>query len=167
MRGSDRDREFAEFVADASVALQRTAYVICWNEEGARDAVQEALCRLYVGWTKARRADALLAYARRAVVNAAIDQGRRPWRREYASREVPDRAVHDTTAGHAERDEMLRVLRQLPPRRRACIALRFYEGLTVEETAEVLGCSAGTVKSQTARGLDTLRQLLTDTGHRV
>jgi RNA polymerase sigma factor (sigma-70 family) len=74
---------------------------------------------------------------------------------------VPDSAYrHDFAAGHADRDEVLEALRSLGPRQRACVVLRYYEDLTIEETAEILGCSEGTVKSQASRGLDTLRQAI-------
>jgi RNA polymerase sigma-70 factor (sigma-E family) len=157
---SDRDQDFAAFVAVSSAALQRTAFLVCVDRDHAHDAVQEALYRLYLAWPRAQRSDNVLAYARRAVINAAIDAGRRPWRRERATAELPEGSVRDEAAAHADRDELLGALRELPPRRRACVALRYYEGLSVEETAQVLGCSAGTVKSQTARALATLRHTL-------
>lgn len=157
---SDRDREFAEFVAVSSVALQRTAFLVCADRDHAADAVQEALYRLYVSWPKFQRASNPMAYARRAVVNAAVDAARRPWRRERVIGELPERPSDDTAGKHAIRDELLNALRALPPRRRACVALRYYEDLTIEETADILGCSTGTVKSQTARGLETLRKTL-------
>ncbi|MFC0627158.1 SigE family RNA polymerase sigma factor [Kribbella deserti] len=157
---SDRDREFAEFVAVSSVALQRTAFLVCADRDHAADAVQEALYRLYVSWPKFQRATNPMAYARRAVVNAAVDAGRRPWRRERVVDAMPETPSEDTAGQHAVRDELLSALRELPPRRRACVALRYYEDLTIEETAEILGCSIGTVKSQTARGLETLRKSL-------
>lgn len=86
---SDRDREFAEFVAVSSVALQRTAFLVCADRDHAADAVQEALYRLYVSWPKFQRASNPMAYARRAVVNAAVDAGRRPWRRGGWSANCP------------------------------------------------------------------------------
>lgn len=159
---SDRDRDFAEFVALSSAALQRTAFLVCVDRDHAHDAVQEALYRLYLAWPRVQRSDNALAYARRAVINAAIDAGRRPWRRERATADLPELAVRDESAFHADRDEILGALRKLPPRRRACVALRYYEGLSVEETAQVLGCTAGTVKSQTARALESLRHTLTN-----
>jgi RNA polymerase sigma-70 factor (sigma-E family) len=122
--------------------------------------VQEALYRLCLAWPKVRRADNPLAYARRTVVNAAIDASRRPWRREGVTEKVPEQSVVDDADRHAVRDELLNALRALPPRRRACLALRYYEDLTVAETAQVLGCSEGTVRSQTSRALASLRQSL-------
>jgi RNA polymerase sigma factor (sigma-70 family) len=75
--------------------------------------------------------------------------------------DVPDQVGYDDfTTGHAERDEVLAALQSLGPRQRACVVLRYYEDLSVEQTAEILGCSTGTVKSQAARGLDTLRRAI-------
>ena len=143
-------------------ALRRTAYLVCGDWHRADDIVQDALYKLYLAWARVDRSGNPLAYARRVVVNAALDNGRRPWRREVPTEQLPDRvAVHGDTAGtHAARDEMLAALIILAPRQRACVVLRYYEDLSVEQTAELLGCSPGTVKSQTARGLDSLRHAM-------
>jgi RNA polymerase sigma-70 factor (sigma-E family) len=158
---AERDREFVEFVEEAGAALRRTAFLVSGDRHRADDAVQDALYKLYLAWPKVRRADSPFAYARRMVLNAAYDGGRRPWRREVTIADVPDRAeLDDFAAGHAERDEVLEALRSLGPRQRACVVLRYYEDLSVEQTAEILGCSEGTVKSQASRGLDTLRRAI-------
>lgn len=166
---ADRDREYTDFVEAAGTGLRRTAYLVCGDWYRADDVVQDALYKLYLSWAKVDRRGNPLAYARRIVVNAAVDSGRRPWRREVPSHELPERvplndhaADHaaDHATGHADRDELLGALSRLAPRQRACVVLRYYEDLTVEQTAEVLGCSAGTVKSQVARGLETLRRTI-------
>ncbi|MFC0624132.1 SigE family RNA polymerase sigma factor [Kribbella deserti] len=157
----DKQQEFAEFVAGAAASLQRTAYLVCADEHHAADAVQDGLTKVYLAWSRVNRTGNVLGYARRAVVNAAIDTSRRPWRRERVTAELPERMGEpDGVTAYVERDEVLAALAQLPPRRRACVVLRYYEDLSVEETAAMLGCSTGTVKSQTARGIDTLRQAL-------
>ncbi|NIK56193.1 SigE family RNA polymerase sigma factor [Kribbella shirazensis] len=157
----ERDRAFAEFVEVASPSLRRTAFLVCGDRHKADDAVQDALYKLYLAWPKVQRVGNPFAYARRMVVNAAHDGGRRPWRREVSIAEVPDSPGRDDfAAGHAERDVVLEALRALGPRQRACVVLRYYEDLSVEQTAEILGCSEGTVKSQSARGLETLRQAI-------
>jgi RNA polymerase sigma-70 factor (sigma-E family) len=157
----ERDREFVEFVEGASASLRRTAFLVSGDRHRADDIVQDALYKLYLAWPKVRRVGNTLAYARRMVINAAHDGGRRPWRREVAIADVPDRVDHDDfAAGHADRDEVLEALRSLGPRQRACVVLRYYEDLSVEQTAEILGCSQGTVKSQASRGLDTLRRAI-------
>ncbi|MEU4608393.1 SigE family RNA polymerase sigma factor [Kribbella sp. NPDC023972] len=158
---ADRDREFVEFVEVAGASLRRTAFLVSGDRHRADDIVQDALYKLYLSWPKVRRVGNPFGYARRMVVNAAHDGGRRPWRREVSIGDVPDQLDRDDfAAGHAERNEVLEALRGLAPRQRACVVLRYYEDLSVEQTAEILGCSEGTVKSQAARGLNTLRQAI-------
>ena len=158
---SDRDSEYVEFVETMGPRLRRTAYLICGDWHRAEDAVQEALYKLYLSWAKVDRAGNPAAYARRVVVNTTLDGRRRPWHREVPTETLPDQAAAGDPAGaHAARDELGAVLAGVPPRQRACVVLRYYEDLSIEQTAEILGCSAGTVKSQAARGLDTLRHAL-------
>lgn len=159
---AERDRTFVEFVEAAIPSLRRTAYLIGGDWHKADDIVQETLYKLYLAWPKVQRLDNSFAYARRTLVNVAYDGGRRPWRREVTRAEISEYAVRsgDFAAGHADRDEVLEALRALGPRQRACIVLRYYEDLTIEQTAEILGCSEGTVKSQVARGLETLRKAI-------
>ncbi|MGW7679378.1 SigE family RNA polymerase sigma factor [Kribbella sp. NPDC054772] len=158
---AERDREFVEFVEEAGAALRRTAFLVAGDRHRADDVVQDALYKLYLAWPKVRRAGNPFAYARRIVVNTAYDGRRRPWRREVAIADVPDQVdLEDFASGYAERDEVLEALRSLGPRQRACVVLRYYEDLSIEQTAEILGCSEGTVKSQAARGLDTLRRAI-------
>jgi RNA polymerase sigma-70 factor (sigma-E family) len=158
----DRDRDYVEFVGASSTTLRRTAYLVCGDWHRADDVVQDALYKLYLSWAKVDRSGNLLAYARRIVVNAALDTGRRPWRREVPTDRPPELARSDDTAGaYADRDEVLSALLELAPRQRACIVLRYYEDLSIEQTAEILDCSQGTVKSQAARGLETLRHAIT------
>jgi RNA polymerase sigma-70 factor (sigma-E family) len=157
----ERDRDYVEFVEASSRALRRTAYLVCGDWHRADDVVQDALYRLYLSWSKVDRGGNPLAYARRIVINAALDIGRRPWRREVSTDRPPERARNDDTAdAYAERDEVLSALLRLAPRQRACIVLRYYEDLSIEQTAEILNCSQGTVKSQAARGLETLRHAI-------
>ena len=156
---TERDRAFVEFVEAAIPSLRRTAYLIGGDWHKAEDVVQETLYKLYLAWPKVQRAGNPFAYVRRMLVNVAYDAGRRPWRREVNSAEVTEYAVHgDFAAGHADRDEVLEALRALGPRQRACVVLRYYEDLSVEQTAALMGCSAGTVKKLTARALERLRQ---------
>lgn len=161
----DRDREYVEFVEVASSSLRRTAFLVCGDWHRADDIVQDALYKLYLSWQKVDRRGNVLAYARRTVVNAAIDNGRRPWRREVPTERLPDRVANhsDPAVAQAARGELLTALAALGPRQRACVVLRYYEDLSIEETAEILGCSQGTVKSQTARGLDSLRHAISQT----
>ena len=158
---SDRESEYVEFVESMGPRLRRTAYLICGDWHRAEDAVQDALCKLYLSWAKVDRSGNPAAYARRVVVNATLDGRRRSWRREVPTAALPDQELPgDPATAHAARDELATGLAGVPPRQRACLVLRYYEDLSIEQTAEVLGCSAGTVKSQTARGLESLRHNL-------
>jgi RNA polymerase sigma-70 factor (sigma-E family) len=160
----DRDRDYVEFVQASSTTLRRTAYLVCGDWHRADDVVQDALYKLYLSWSKVDRSGNPLAYARRVVVNAALDNGRRPWRREVSTDRPLERLRTDDPAGtHADRDEVLTALAELAPRQRACVVLRYYEDLSIEQTAEILNCSQGTVKSQAARGLETLRHAINRT----
>jgi RNA polymerase sigma-70 factor (sigma-E family) len=155
---ADDERDFREFAAARMESLRGLAYLSCGDWQVAEDAVSTALTRLYVRW---RRVSAPDSYARTMVVRAAIDEKRRPWRRERpSSNGMPDVPLDDRTADTDERLRVTAALRKVPARQRAAIVLRYYEGLSVEETASALGCRAGTVKSQTMRGLATLRSLL-------
>ncbi|QNE19489.1 SigE family RNA polymerase sigma factor [Kribbella qitaiheensis] len=157
----DRDRDYVEFVEAAGSSLRRTAYLVCGDWHRADDVVQDALYKLYLSWAKVDRSGNPLAYARRVVVNAALDSGRRPWCREVPTDRPPDRLQQSDPAGaQADHDELRIALAVLAPRQRACVVLRYYEDLSVEQTAEILECSAGTVKSQASRGLETLRHAI-------
>ena len=119
--------------------------------------MQTALAHVYARWSTIRRDEGPHSYVNRAVVNAAIDDRRRPWRREQAAERLPD------LAAPLEDGLTLRVieaLSALPPRQRAVVVLRYIEDLDVERTADLLGISPGTVKSQAAKGLEALRGLL-------
>jgi RNA polymerase sigma-70 factor (sigma-E family) len=160
---AERDDAYTEFVRSMAGTLRRTAYLVCGDWHRADDAVQDALYKLYLAWPRVHRTGNIQAYARRATVNAAIDTGRRPWRRETATAVLPDREVPDQAGDHADRDELLDALAGLGPRQRACLVLRFFDGLSIDQTAEILDCAPGTVKSQTSRGLNHLRDHLTRT----
>lgn len=150
------DAEFVEFATAARGTLRRTAYLLCGDWDLASDLVQEALVRVYVAWPRIERKGGLTAYARRCVVNLAHDHRRRRSSTERPSEQhALDRVVEDRDVTTSE--ALLAALRGLPPRQRACVVLRFLEDLSVEETARVLRCSPGTVKSQTSRALATLR----------
>ena len=156
MSRAERDAEFTAFVHACQDRLRRVAYLVCGDVHRAEDAVQNALARVHAGWSRIERDDPY-GYAQRAVVRAAIDERRRPWRRERPTEVLPETAsaVPDAlTARVAE------ALAALPARRRAVVVLRHVEDCDVETTAALLGISTGTVKSQTSKGLATLRELL-------
>lgn len=156
-----RDEEFSTYVGQRRAQLFRTAWLLCGDPHRAEDVVQAALTRLYVAWPRVRRADSVDAYVRRAVVNAHLDEVRRPWRREAAAGEaLPEVAV--AAPAVEERDALWSALRALPAGQRRVVVLRHWWGLSVEETAADLGISAGTVKSQTSAALAALRAVLGD-----
>lgn len=151
-----RDREFTAYVAERSVDLKRTAYLLCADPHRAEDLVQTALTKLYVAWDRIERRGAVDAYARQILVRAAIDESRRPWRREFATDRPPEGALPFPEYD----DGLLAELAALPPRQRTAVVLRYWNDLSVEETARLMGCTASTVKTQAARGLERLRTLL-------
>ncbi|GAA3813782.1 SigE family RNA polymerase sigma factor [Nocardioides panacisoli] len=151
----DTDPAFADFVHANRGRMVTTARLLTAGDADlAEDLVQTALVKVYVSWHRVSGEPA--AYARRVLVNCFVDHRRKPAvRREQATDDVPDTVA---PAGPAALDPTLvAALAELPPRMRAAVVLRHVHDLSVEETAGLLGCSTGTVKSQTARGLDKLR----------
>lgn len=156
----EQEAAYCEFVAARLQPLHRFAYLVCGDWHRAEDAVQVALTKLYLEWSRADRVSTD-AYARRMVVNALHDVHRRSWfKRERSHSPMPDPELPAPAGASDERLVVLAALAKLPIRRRATLVLRFWEDLSVEQTAELMGCSTATVKSQTARALDTLRGLL-------
>jgi RNA polymerase sigma-70 factor (sigma-E family) len=155
------DATFHEFVAARGAALHRLAYLISGSWASADDLLQEALIKSYVRWDKINRNPE--AYVRRVLVTCAIDERRRPHRREHPHAQIPETATTKDAA--AEVDARLaarQALQALPPGQRAAVALRYWVGLDLTEVADVLGCSVGTVKSQSAKGLANLRRAVED-----
>ena len=158
------DREFTEFVQARSASLLRTAYLMVGDHALAQDLVQEALTKTYVAWPRIRDRGGVEAYARKVVVNTGISwKRRRGWHGERVYETLPE-PRHDLGDDRAEdRLFVWRELQALAPRQRAALVLRYYEDLSVAETARTLGCSEGTVKSQTHDALAVLRLHLGDT----
>ena len=149
--------EFTSFVLSSQPGLRRTAYLMCGDWQLASDFVQEALIRVYRHWPRLRGEAGARSYARKAVVSVVIDAKRR-----RSSTEVPVDRIRETPGPDdadrsADRELLTRCLAQVPARQRACLVLRYYDDLPVSEVATTLGISEGTVKSQTARGLETLQ----------
>jgi RNA polymerase sigma-70 factor (sigma-E family) len=159
-RAGDRDAEFTAFVRECGGALTRTAYFLTADRHLAEDLVQTALAETYVRWPGIRDTAKAEAYARRVLVNANAAWWRRRSATEVPVSSAPDAARPDDTAAVTERAPLLDALRQLPARQRAAVVLRFYDDLSEAETARALGCSVGSVKRHTARGLDRLRRLV-------
>ena len=148
---------FQEFVEVRYTDLLRTAYLLTGDRETAEDLVQAALLTTMRHW---RSVADPMAYVRRAMVNRRTSLWRRIGSRELLTDAPPDRGVPDGAARRAERDELLAALGRLPVRMRAVLVLRYWEDLSEENTAQLLGCSVGTVKSQASRGLARLRDVL-------
>lgn len=152
-----RDEDFGAYVAVRRPHLYRSAWLLCGDPHRAEDLVQEALTKLYLAWPRASRAGNMDAYVRRMLVNGHIDDGRRPWRRERPTAELPDAL---SPAPTDDDDELWAALHALPAGQRRVVVLRHYWGLSVDETADDLGVSTSTVKSQTAAALTHLRRIL-------
>jgi len=151
-----REAEFADFVATREASLRRLAIVLCQDWHRADDLVQAAITKLYVHWPKAKAADSMDAYVRAILVREFLDERRSSWmRRVTLTGQFPDRPAAATDPETSL--DMQAALAGLPPRQRATLVLRFYCDLPVERAAQVLGCTPGTVKSQTAKALHSLR----------
>jgi RNA polymerase sigma-70 factor (sigma-E family) len=148
--------EYRQYVTAHMDQLRRFAYLLCHDWHLADDLVAVSLGNLYRNWVRAKGVVHLDAYVRKIVLRAWLDERRRPWRREVVTDEVPDRSVEDATAA-VDGESVLDLLSGLTPRRRAAVVLRFYFDLSVDETAELLRCTPGTVRSLTARGMETAR----------
>lgn len=152
---------FAEFAAARSAALFRAAYLMVGDHAMAEDLLQEALTKTYVAWPKLRDVNNAEAYTRKAITTTAISWWRRKsWQNEKPRGDVPERPYAEHSEDIAQRDWLWNELQALPPRQRAAIVLRFYEDLTEAQTADAMGVSVGTVKSQVSDGLKKLRARL-------
>ena len=150
---------FADFATSRHGALYRYAYLLAGDRGLAEDLVQEALVKTYAGWHRLRDPNNAEAYTRRVITTTAIGWWRRKsWRAELPNDDVPDRPPTRTTSPPGV--WLWHELQKLPPRQRAALVLRYYEDLTEAQTAEVLGCSVGTVKSQVSDALKKLRTRL-------
>lgn len=153
---------FEEFVAVRLGALIRYATVVTWDPHLAEDITQDVLVRAQAKWSRIGRLDAPEQYVKRMVVNEFLS-----WRRRRAAHLVfvptlEGMTPHepDRTSAVDDRDLTRRLIAGLPPKQRAAIALRYYEDLSDEQIAELLGCRTGTVRSYLSRGLATLREAL-------
>jgi len=160
---------FREFVVTRSPRLVHTAYLLTGDTHLARDLVQSALARTWPHWERVREGNPD-AYVRTVMVRLNASWWRRRWRGEVATEVLPEPGaaagggMPSATDAVAERLTLAAALATLPPGQRRVGVLRYVEDLSVESVAEVLGCSEGTVKSQAARGLAKLREVLRDDG---
>ncbi len=157
MDGTSAPDGFAEFVAARSHALLRVAWLLCGDTDKAEDLLQTALIRAWPHWHRIADSNPE-AYVRRVLFTAYLSSWRRRWRFEVPSAAPPDRAGPDDVAAEsASRDGLRRALAALSPRQRAVLILRYVEDRSVAETAQLLGCSDGTVKKLAFRALAALQ----------
>jgi RNA polymerase sigma-70 factor (sigma-E family) len=153
---------YEEFVTTRLPGLLRFAVMLTGDPDRAADLVQDSMVKVQLRWRRINAVDQPDRYVRRMITNTYIDQRRLAWWKRVVLRPepaepppVPDHA--DTTA---DRDLLWTLLTTLPRQQRAALVLRFYEGLTDAEIAEVIGCSVGTVRGYISRALATLRSEL-------
>ncbi len=159
MAKDEPDADFIAFITDRMLWLRRVAFALCQDWHEADDLAQTSIAKFYTRWPRIRSTDNLDGYLRTIVVNTYLSARRGPWWRRVTLHHPPTEAPSfdpDITT----RAELRDALAAIPPRQRAAIVLRFYCDLTVEQTAHELGCSPGTVKSQTSRGLAALRRIM-------
>jgi RNA polymerase sigma-70 factor (sigma-E family) len=153
------DREYVEYVSAALDRLRRAAYLLCGDADRADDIVQAALVAVYLRWKKIRTVGNIDGYVHRILVRRYIDETRRGWARvllAWRDTETAAPAGPSVEDSHTVQAALAKVSRG----QRTVLVLRFFCDMSVQETAIVLGCSTGTVKSQTSRGLATMRDLL-------
>ncbi|MBW3618659.1 MAG: SigE family RNA polymerase sigma factor [Actinobacteria bacterium] len=161
--GTDADSFAVVFNAHHRQAV-RLAYLLCGDHHQAEDIVSDAFAKVYVQWSRGRVSD-VGAYLRRAVVNETNSKLRRRYleRREASKRSGDERGVRLVDEHAADQDQVWQALSRIPERQRQAVVLRYYEDLSEAQTAEILGCSVGTVKSQVSRGLARMQELLAAT----
>lgn len=158
------DVDFTDFVHSSWPSLYRTAYLLLGDRAEAEDLVQTALAKTYASWGRVRELEAARGYARTTLVNTASSWFRRKsWRNERPTEVLPEPSTAASSGTDpADRPAVLQALALLPPRQRAVVVLRYYEDLSVAQTASALRIAEGTVKSQTSDALARLRTLLGD-----
>jgi RNA polymerase sigma-70 factor (sigma-E family) len=149
--------DFESWLVAREPALQRLALLLTGDEHAAQDLVQTSLAKLYLAWDRLDDRSTADAYARRILVNEHRSAWRRPWRRREVVTDHPPEQGGPAVEYDGSREAVWRFVASLPPRQRAVIVLRYYEQLSEAEIADVLGISAGTVKSQASRAIASLR----------
>jgi RNA polymerase sigma-70 factor (sigma-E family) len=156
----ETDAGFSEYVAAHADQVRFTAYLLCGDWHEAEDLAQAAFVRLYLAWGRIDRTEPINAYVRKIVTRAYLNERRRLWRKRERLTSAPPEPLPAPAPAPEQRMLLMCALAQVPRRQRAALVLRYWEDLSLVETADVLGCSVGNVKSQCARGLQRLRELL-------
>ncbi len=155
--------EFEAWMTARQHKLLRTAYLLTGDVHAAEDLTQTALAKVYLAWDRVSAAQSVDAYARKILLNEHTSMWRRLWRHREV---VSDTSTYDVPVAADEYDgvgaALWNAVRSLPERQRAVVVLRYYEQLSERETADALGVTLGTIKSQSSRALDTLRSRLGD-----
>lgn len=155
----DRDG-FSEFVRRSSCGLQRTAWLLTADWSTAEDLVQVSLAKTWARWDTIRRNEAADLYTRRVMMTTFLGWRRRRWVAEVPLGWLPDRAERGDPFDDADvRAALVAAVQRLPRRQRAVVVLRYFDDLSEQATAAALGCTVGTVKSQSSRALKTLRTM--------
>ena len=163
MRG-ERDADFIGYVEGRMPTFRRMAYLLCHDWDQADDLVQTSLAKLYSARSRLPEVGNADAYVRRIILRSFLDDRRRFWRREVPTEVLPEHGHRTPSHGVEDRLVLMQALRHLPARQRAVVVLRCWEDLSVAETAGVLGCSEGAVKTHLSRGLAALRIALVPSG---
>ncbi len=157
-RHGRRDAEFTAYLEARQPSLLRTAYLLTGDRHQAEDVLQTSLAKLYLAWDKVNDRASVDAYVRRIMVNENNSLWRRAWKRKEHATEVLPESPHVDAYDEGRSAALWEVVTSLPPKARAVVVLRYYEQLSEAETADVLGISVGTVKSQCSRAIAALRE---------
>ena len=156
----DRDRGFAEYFSARADAMRGTAFLLCGDWHRAEDLVQTAFIKLYRAWNRIGGHHALDAYTRQILIRTFLDENRRGFFHRERVTDTPADTAAPPGGSTEDRLVLFSALREVPARQRAALVLRYWEDLSVEDTARAMRCSTGTVKSQASRGLEILRGLV-------
>lgn len=151
---------FEDYAASAWPSLYRYAYLLAGNHADAEDIAQQTLLKAYRSWSRVERSDSPTAYLRQILTNTYLSERRPKGRRLELLTDAPPESAHVAVGGPEERMALWPHVKSLPRRQRAVIVLRYYEDLSEQEIAEVLGCSRGNVKSTAHHALKSLRAAL-------
>ncbi len=159
--GRQADADFLGWVAASRDGLRKTAFLLCGDWFLADDLVQDSLTRLFGVWGRVSVSGDPAPYARKILVNLYLDHRRRPSRREVPFAQLPDPiGVEQANSVDGDRGQLMAALARVPKGQRAVLVLRYWDDLSIEQTANTLGTSASNVRSQASRGLDALRAAL-------
>ena len=156
------EEDFRQFAASRQKQLLRSAYLLCGDWHGAEDLVQTAFGQLYRSWRRVKRVEHPDAYAKQVLYRCHLSANRRKRFATVPIESVPEPAAPGPGIGDGNTEVLMAALAGLPDRARAVVVLRFWEDYSVAQTADALGISEGTVKSQSSRALAMLRTRIGD-----